>query len=123
VHVAEGLVDQVQVEIVQAEPRQRRVDGFLRARVAGVLDPQLGGHEQVAARHAARRDALADSRLVHIGRRGIDQAVAGADGVDDAALALGRVGNLEDAVAQQGHAGAVVQCDMVHLVSFRARVR
>ena len=66
------------------------------------------------ARHAAVGDTLADGRLIQIGGGRIDQAVAGGDGVDHAALAFGRVGDLEDAVAGDGHGDAVVEGDVFH---------
>ena len=52
-------------------------------------------------RHAPCGDRPADRFLVEVGRGGVDQAVAGADGVDHAAFALLRIGNLEDAVAEE----------------------
>ena len=48
--VPEGLVDQVQVEVVEAEPGQRLGEGSLGAVLAAVLDPQLGGDEQLVPR-------------------------------------------------------------------------
>ena len=41
---------------------------------------------------------------------------AGFDGVDDAALALVRVGDLEDAEPEHGHLNAVVEGDLLHEV-------
>jgi hypothetical protein len=47
VAVAERLVDQVQVEMVQAQPPQRPIEGALDGLLAGTgLDPQLGGDER-----------------------------------------------------------------------------
>jgi hypothetical protein len=50
VHVAEGLVDQVEVEVVEPKAPERPVDRGLCALVAGILHPQLGRDEQVFAR-------------------------------------------------------------------------
>jgi hypothetical protein len=58
VHVAEGLVDQVEVEVVQLQALQRLVDRLLGAFVARVLHPQFAGDEQLIARDAAVPDAL-----------------------------------------------------------------
>jgi hypothetical protein len=70
VDITEGLVDQVQVEVVQAELAQRGVEGALGVILAGVLDPQLGGDEQVLARDAAPLDRAADRFLVAVGGGG-----------------------------------------------------
>nr|GEU28231.1 hypothetical protein [Tanacetum cinerariifolium] len=77
VHVAERLMDQVQVQVVELQPLQRLVDGGARGVVARVLHPQLAGDEQVVARHAAVPDALPHGALVQVGRGRVDQAVAG----------------------------------------------
>ena len=84
--------------------------------VAGLLDPELAGDEELVARDSAGPQAFADGLLVHVGRSGVDQPVAGFDGVDDAALALVRVGDLEDAEPEHGHLNAVVEGDLLHEV-------
>ena len=70
----------------------------------GKRRPGLGLHAVVAR----------GSVLVHARGGGVDQPVAGLDGLDDAALALRSVGNLEDAEADDRHAHAFVQGDAVH---------
>lgn len=47
--------------------------------------------------------------LVLVRRRRVDQPVAGLDRIDDAPLALGEVGHLEDAEPQEWHLQTVVQ--------------
>ena len=118
VDVAEGLVDQVQVEVIHLQALQRLVDCLRRLVVAGVLHPQLAGDEQVAARDAAILDAGADRRFVLVRRGRIDQAVAGANGVDDGAGAFSRVGDLENTEAEYRHDEAVVECNVFHVVAF-----
>ena len=59
--VPEGLVDQVQVEVVEAESGQRLLEGSLGAVLAAVLDPQLGGDKQLVPRDAAVGDGPADA--------------------------------------------------------------
>jgi len=77
--VAEGLVDEVEVEVVQAEPGQRLVEGaqsvVLDASGGVVLDPQLGGDPEVLPRDAAGLDGGADGFLVEVGRGGVEVAV------------------------------------------------
>jgi hypothetical protein len=68
---------------------------------------------------ATLSDAVADGRLVHVRGGRVDQAVAGVDGVDHAAFAFGRIGDLEHAKAQHGHDDSIVQGDMLHGVLLR----
>ena len=44
--------------------------------VAVIADPQLGGHEQIAAVDAAMGDALSDLGFVPVSSGGVDQAIA-----------------------------------------------
>lgn len=64
VDVAVGLVDQVRVEVVEAELARRGVEGAPGPVLAGVGDPQLGGDEQLLARYAAAPDRAAGGLLV-----------------------------------------------------------
>ena len=48
VDVAVGLVDQVEVEVVELQPLQRALERRLGRFVAGVRDPELGGDEDLA---------------------------------------------------------------------------
>jgi hypothetical protein len=57
-------VDQVQVDIVEAEPLERLGEGSLGAVLAAVVDPQLGGDKQLLPSDAAGGDGPADSRLL-----------------------------------------------------------
>jgi hypothetical protein len=69
-------VDQVQVEVVEAESGQRLLEGSLGAVLAAVLDPQLGGDKQFVPGDAAGGDGSADGRFVLVGLRGVEVAVA-----------------------------------------------
>ena len=111
VHVAERLVDQVQVEVVELELVQRRLESRLGPFVAGVLHPEFGGDEEFFARDATFLNGFTYRLLVAVGRRRVEQSVACLDGVQDAALALGEVGHLEDPEAEDGHLEPVVQGD------------
>jgi hypothetical protein len=53
-------------EVVEAEPLQRLLEGSLGAVLAAVLDPQLGGDEQLLPRDAAAGDGPADGRFVPV---------------------------------------------------------
>src|SRR5581483_7636145 len=76
--------------------------------IAVVSVPQFRGNEDLFARHAGRRDCLADTFFVVVGRRGIDAAIASFQG--DGHNALGVPGwHLECAEAELGNANVVVQ--------------
>jgi hypothetical protein len=111
VDVADRLVDEVQVEVVEAEALQRCVEGFLRGLFAGVLDPQFGRDEQFVAQDATLGDRAADLLLVEVGGGGVEQPVASRECVGDGLLGLlGR--DLVDAEADDRHLDAVVQGDL-----------
>jgi hypothetical protein len=97
--VAERLVDQIQVDVVEAEPLQRSLEAAPCLHLAGVLCPELGRDEQLLARNATRGDRPADGLLVAIRGGGVERAVAGPERLrDDLFGLLGR--NLEDAEAE-----------------------
>jgi hypothetical protein len=108
--VAIGLVDQVQVEVVEAQTLQRGVERLLGVFLAGVLHPQLRGDEQLLAGDAAGGDGAADGFLVAVGGGGVEVAVAGGQGAGDGLLGL-LGGDLEDAEAEDRHLDAVVERD------------
>jgi len=114
VHIAERLVDQVQIEIVELQPLQRLVDRQPGRFVTGFLNPQFAGDEKLLPGDAALFEGIADGRLVEIGCGRIDQAVARTDRIEHAALALGGVGYLEDAKAEHRHPESVIERDIVH---------
>jgi len=70
--IVERLVDEVEVDVIEAEAVQRSLEGSLGGVVAGVLHPQLGGDEQVVAGDAALGDGAPDRLLVLIGGGGVD---------------------------------------------------
>ncbi len=106
-------VDEVQVDVLEAEPLERRVhrgEGLLRALV---VVEQLRRDEELVARDAGVGDRLADAFLVAVDRRGVDVAVADLERVADDPLRLGRV-DLEDAEAELGDGVAVVERESGH---------
>lgn len=114
VDIAEGLVHQVQVEVVQTQPGQRGLERALGVVLGGcVLDPQLGGDEQILAGDAAGLDGATDGFFVVVGGGSVQQAIAGGESVGDGALGvLG--GDLVDAEAEQRHRDAVVEGGGLH---------
>src|ERR1019366_1133633 len=82
--------------------------------VTSVLHPQFGRHEQLFARDAGILDSLPNGRLLHVRSGGINQAIPGVNGVDDAARTLLTVRNLEDAIANDWNGDAIVQRHSLH---------
>ena len=72
-----GHVDQVQVQVVRPQVLQGLVKGAHGLVVSRVLDPDLGGEEQLLPGDPALPDGLADRPLVAVAGRRVDQAVSG----------------------------------------------
>jgi hypothetical protein len=108
--VTVGLVDQVQVEVVEAQTLQRGAERLLSVLLPSVLHPQLGGDEQLPAGGAAGSDGAADRFLVAIGGGGVKVAVDGGQSLGDGLLGL-LGGDLEHAEAEDRHLDAIVEGD------------
>src|SRR5690606_29870548 len=112
-HVRAGLlvrrpVHQPQVDVVEAQPRQRLVDDARR--VVGLVRRQLGGHEDLLARQAGVGDRAADGLLVAVGAGGVDVPVADLQRRAHRLVGL-VVGGLPGAQAQQRDLDAGAQGD------------
>lgn len=70
-------VEEVKVEILEPELSDAGVEGAQSFRIAIVGKEQLGRDEQLGAVDAALANALANLRLVAIGRGGVDQPITG----------------------------------------------
>ena len=105
------LVQDQQVDLVDAELAGALVEGVQRLVIAVVADPDLGLQEDSRAADLGRVHRFADLALVAVGGGGVDVAVAGVErGGDRAARLVGRC--LEDAEADRRHLDAVVQGDV-----------
>ena len=111
--VAERLMDEIEIDVVQAQSVQRPLECGLGRVVAGVLHPQLGGHEQLIAWDAAAVQGASDGLFVLIRRGGVDVPVAGVQRLADDRLGVVG-GHLEDAESQDRDLDSVVQRDGVH---------
>ena len=74
----------------------------------GVLDPQLGGDEELVAGDSAGPDRRPDRFLVAVGGRSIQLAVTGCEGGFNRGLGF-LVRDLVDAEAEDRHLDAVVE--------------
>ena len=104
----ERLMQDQQVDLLDAELPGALLEGVQRFVVAVVADPDLGLHEHVGAVKAGAVNRLADLAFVAVRGGGVDVPIPGlecsADGV------TGLVGGcLEDAEAEGGYLDAVVQ--------------
>lgn len=92
-----GPVDQVEVNVVDAQVLQRGGNSLLDAVVPGVV--QLGGEPDLLAGHAGVPNTSANLSLVAVGQRGVDVAVALQQGVLDSLtdlIGLGLPGSQTD---------------------------
>ena len=71
-----GLVQDQQVDLLDAELAGGLVEGVQGLVVAVVADPDLGLDEHLGAVEARAADAFADLALVAVGRGGVDVPVA-----------------------------------------------
>ena len=99
-------VDQVQVDVVEPEALETRVDALLHALVPRVVE--LGGDPDFSAGYAGVADAGANLGLVAVGEGGVDVAVAGLEGREDGVVDLIGPG-LPGAEADDGDLGARVE--------------
>ena len=108
VEVRRRPVDQVQVDVVEAELLQRL--GECRGGVGLPVVPQLGGDEDLVARDARLRDRRTHPALVAVDRRRVDVPVAVGKGERHVLPGLLRR-HQEHAEAELGNAVAVIEGD------------
>src|SRR5215203_1466968 len=72
-------MDEEQVEYVQAQLLHAAVEGGKRRVVAVLAVGELGRDEQLVPRHVALSDRSADTFLVPVALRGVDQPIPGLD--------------------------------------------
>jgi len=75
-HLRVRPMQQQQVDLGHAQPRQALLGGSLEIVRLEVGGPDLGGEEYLVAFHAGSAHALAHLALVVVGLRGVDVAVA-----------------------------------------------
>ena len=97
-------MDDVEVDLVDAEPSQAALD--LRRRVAA-RRVELGGDEHLLAGDTAVAKRTPDAPLVAVGLRGVDVPVSGFERPADRPLALGAIGDLPYAQPEQRDGVAV----------------
>ena len=103
-----GLVDQVQVNVAEAQLLHRGLNGLLGTLVAGILNPQLGGDKEFFPGNPTLSDGSAYRLLVHIGGCRVNEAVTHINGIQHRLLTLDRVRHLKDPEALHGHLYAVL---------------
>ena len=109
-------MQQHQVDIVGLQAAQALVDGGFGLFVAVVGDPDFRHEENISAVDAAAAHGVAHALFVMVSLRRVDHAVADAQGIRNAALALGGR-NLVDAVTHLRHLDAVVQFARFHILT------
>ena len=102
------LVQDQQVDLVNAQLKGALLEAVQRLVVSVVADPDLGLQEDFGPVQLGAAHCLADLALVSVGRRRVDVSVPGAECGADGISGLVR-GRLEDAEAERGHLHPVVQ--------------
>jgi hypothetical protein len=100
-------MDQIQIEIVGAEPLNARVECPQRAVITLVWIRQFGHHVQLVARHVGIGERAPGLSLVTVGRRGVYMPITGAQRRSYRLLGVLR-SNFEDTKADGGDRIAVV---------------
>ena len=103
--VAERLVDEVEIDVVQPELAQAALGAGPQVVGSQVLHPHLGRDPDLVAVDAGGREPAADLFLVLVHRGGVDVAVAGVQRVGHGLLGLAGV-DLEDAEPDGGNLDA-----------------
>lgn len=109
----QGLVQEQQVDPVDAELCGALLEAVQGLVVAVVADPDLRLDEDLVARHTGVAQCLADLTFVAIGGGSVDVPVAEVErGLDSGLGLVGR--GLEDTEAEGGHLDAVVEGEGLH---------
>ena len=113
VAIVEGLVQQIQVHVVQPQPAQRLLEGPQRGVAAEVAVPDLGGDEQLVARQPGGRDHLTDRLLIAVQGGRVDQPIPGIKSHRQRGAHL-IPGHPEHAQTHHGHLHTIVEGDRLH---------
>ena len=105
-HVAIGLMNEQQVDVLSLQLAQALVDALGGLLLARIWDPHLRHDKQVFAPYAALAPGISHAFLVVVGLRRVDKPVAHMQGIGHAAFTLiGR--DHKHAIAQQGHFNSI----------------
>src|SRR5690606_1694475 len=102
-------VDEIEIDVVEPEPLEARVERGERGVVAMVLVPQLRRDEYVLSRDAALADRAPDVRLVPVEGSGVHVAVARLERPEHRVAGLGPCRGPVDAEPEARDLDAVVQ--------------
>lgn len=106
----QSLVENQQVDLVDAELARALLEGMQRLAVAVVADPDLGLDEDLGAIETRLAQGLADPALVRVGGSGVHMRVPGLQRRQHrSGRLLGR--RLEDAQPERRHLHAIVERD------------
>ena len=105
-----GPVDQVEVQVIEAQLRQAGFEGGQRRVVTEIINPELGRDEQFVPGDPGFGQRAPGARLVAVDGGGVDAPVSGGERCGHGCGGL-HVRNLEDAEAQLRHLDAVVESD------------
>ena len=113
--VAVGLVNQIEVDVPQAQFVQGGLNACLGGPIAVVLKPEFAGDENLFPGDAALPHGLPHFGLVEVGGGGVNVAVTDLQGLPDGPVGGAVVGDLKDPEAYGGDDSAVVEYHGIHV--------
>lgn len=113
INIAIGLVDQIEIQILQLQALQRPFKRLLRAVVPGILNPELSGDEQIGfCHHTTAFDRLANGFFIPVSRRRVNQTIARSERSIHTSFAFFGIGHLDRTPKpRSGIRNAVIQCN------------
>jgi hypothetical protein len=100
-------MQQIEIDVVETQPRQARVERSASRIESLVGIPQFGRDEYLVTPESTRSDRFADLVLISIGLRGVDVAVAEAQSGGDRIVSALAASRLPDAKSDLRNSGAV----------------
>ena len=118
IDVTHGLVDQVKVQVIQAQAFQGTLKSSAGGFLAGVLNPHLASDEQFVAGNAAGCNGTANGFFISVRGRSVNGAVPKLQSFRHHAFAFAGFGELIHAKTKDGHLDAVIQGYGLHTLPF-----
>jgi hypothetical protein len=108
IHIAVGLMNKIQVKVIQLQAFQGSFKGFDRTFIAIALDPKFGCDKQFFSRNAALFDAPANRFFVLVGSGSVNMVISNLNRVNYASFTFGWISDLKNTETQDRDFNAIV---------------